>query len=90
MTKLCIIGAGSAVFTKTIVTDIFLMDEFKNIQISLMDINEKRLKISENIVKPRNNTTLATIVNENDIAILFVKLRAFLPTFLPTRPAFCE
>jgi len=51
MTKLCIIGAGSVVFTKTIVTDIFLMDEFKNIQISLMDINEKRLKISENIVK---------------------------------------
>ena len=31
MTKLCIIGAGSAVFTKTIVTDILLIDEFKNI-----------------------------------------------------------
>tara|TARA_B100001105_G_scaffold183560_1_gene148520 strand:+ start:232 stop:354 length:123 start_codon:yes stop_codon:yes gene_type:complete len=27
MTKLCIIGAGSTVFTKNIITDLLLMDE---------------------------------------------------------------
>ena len=33
MTKLTIIGAGSAVFTKNIVTDILSIDHFKNIEI---------------------------------------------------------
>mgnify|MGYP005673038509 CR=1 FL=1 len=35
MTKLTIIGAGSAVFTKNIVTDILSIDHFKNIEIAL-------------------------------------------------------
>ena len=50
MIKITIIGAGSSVFTKNIVTDILLMKEFKNIEFSLMDIDEKRLKTSYQIV----------------------------------------
>ena len=50
MIKITIIGAGSSVFTKNIVTDILLMKEFKNIEFSLMDIDEKRLKTSYKIV----------------------------------------
>ena len=49
--KLCIIGAGSTEFTTRIVTDLFLIDEFKAIEISLMDIDPKRLKISEIVLK---------------------------------------
>ena len=39
MTKLTIIGAGSAVFTKNIVTDILSIDHFKNLEIALHDID---------------------------------------------------
>ena len=49
--KLCIIGAGSTEFTTRIVTDLFLIDEFKTIEISLMDIDPQRLKISEIVLK---------------------------------------
>ena len=49
--KLCIIGAGSTEFTTRIVTDLFLIDEFKAIEISLMDIDPKRHKISEIVLK---------------------------------------
>jgi len=50
MIKLCIIGAGSSVFTKNIVTDILLTKELKDIEFSLMDISEERLKTSNKIV----------------------------------------
>ena len=46
MPKLCIIGAGSTEFTKRIVTDLLLMDDFKSIELSLMDIDGERLKVS--------------------------------------------
>ena len=51
MFKLCVIGAGSSVFTKRIVTDLLLMDEFKSINISLMDIDPERLRVSKLIVE---------------------------------------
>ena len=51
MIKISIIGAGSSVFTKRIVTDLLLMDEFKSIHIALMDIDTERLKISKLIVE---------------------------------------
>ena len=51
MTKLCIIGAGSTEFTKRIVTDLFLMNEFKSLELSLMDIDPERLKVSEIVIK---------------------------------------
>ena len=43
MTKLTIIGAGSTVFTKNIVVDLFTIDQFKTIEIALMDIDKNRL-----------------------------------------------
>ena len=50
MIKLTIIGAGSSVFTKNIVTDLLTIDKFKTIHIALMDINEQRLKISQELI----------------------------------------
>ena len=50
MTKLTIIGAGSAVFTKNIVADLLSLDSFKNIEIALQDIDEKRLKASHDLL----------------------------------------
>ena len=50
MIKLCIIGAGSSVFTKRIITDLLLMEEFKSIFIALMDIDPERLRVSKLIV----------------------------------------
>ncbi len=51
MTKLTIIGAGSAVFTKNIVADLLSLDAFKNIEISLQDIDPIRLKASHELLK---------------------------------------
>ena len=51
MAKICIIGAGSAVFTKRIVTDVLLTDEFRDIEVALMDIDATRLKNSETVVR---------------------------------------
>tara|TARA_B100000676_G_scaffold30606_1_gene28719 strand:+ start:173 stop:1534 length:1362 start_codon:yes stop_codon:yes gene_type:complete len=50
LTKLTIIGAGSAVFTKNIFTDLMFIDEFKKMDIALVDIDEKRLKISHELL----------------------------------------
>ena len=50
MTKLTIIGAGSAVFTKNIVTDILSIDHFKNMEIALHDIDPVRLKASHDLL----------------------------------------
>ena len=50
MIKLTIIGAGSSVFTKNIVTDLLTIDSFKTMNIALMDINEERLKISHELI----------------------------------------
>ena len=50
MIKLTIIGAGSAVFTKNIVTDLLHIQEFKNMEIALVDIDENRLKLSHNLL----------------------------------------
>ena len=50
MTKLTIIGAGSAVFTRNIFTDLMFIDDFKKMDIALVDIDEKRLKISHELL----------------------------------------
>ena len=50
MIKLSIIGAGSAVFTKNIVTDLLSIDAFKKMDIALMDIDERRLKVSHDLL----------------------------------------
>ena len=50
MIKLTIIGAGSTVFTKKIVTDLLTLDRFKTMNIALMDINEGRLKTTNELI----------------------------------------
>ena len=50
MIKLTIIGAGSTVFTKNIVTDLLTLDSFKSMNIALMDINEDRLKTTHELI----------------------------------------
>ena len=51
MTKLTIIGAGSTVFTKNIVIDLLNIEKFKSLEIALMDINEKRLEKTYEILE---------------------------------------
>ena len=50
MIKLTIIGAGSAVFTKNIVTDLLSVEAFKNMEIALQDIDPVRLKASHELL----------------------------------------
>jgi len=50
MTKLTIIGAGSAVFTRRIVTDLLAIEQFKNMEIALQDIDPVRLKASHDLI----------------------------------------
>jgi len=50
MIKLTIIGAGSAVFTKNIVTDLLYIQEFKSMDIALVDIDESRLKLAHELL----------------------------------------
>ena len=51
MPKLTIIGAGSTVFTKNIVVDLLTIDKFESIEISLMDIDVKRLDKTYELLK---------------------------------------
>lgn len=46
MKKLVFIGAGSVVFTKNLLSDMFLYPELKDTTIGLMDIDEERLKVA--------------------------------------------
>ena len=55
MTKLCIIGAGSTVFTKNIVVDLLTLEKFKSMEIALMDIDEKRLDKTYEILEIISN-----------------------------------
>ena len=41
--KICIIGAGSAIFSLNLIKDICVNEHFKGCTVSLMDINEDRL-----------------------------------------------
>ena len=50
MIKLTIIGAGSAVFTKNIVSDLLSVNAFKKMEISLQDIDPVRLKASHELL----------------------------------------
>ena len=63
MTKLTIIGAGSAVFTKNIFTDLMFIDDFKKMDIALVDIDEKRLKTSKK--RPLLNNKIDLVKTES-------------------------
>ncbi len=55
MINLTIIGAGSAVYTKNIITDLLHIKEFKNMEIALVDIDKKRLKLSHELLEVISN-----------------------------------
>ncbi len=58
MAKITLIGAGSTVFTKRLLTDIFNFPELSESTISLHDIDEDRLRTSEDVTRQ-----LATLLN---------------------------
>ncbi|WP_157019108.1 alpha-glucosidase/alpha-galactosidase [Mesorhizobium xinjiangense] len=49
--KVAIIGAGSIGFTKTLVSDLFKVPEFSDIEIALTDINEHNLDMVRQIIE---------------------------------------
>ena len=51
MTKIAMIGAGSTVFMKNILTDILLEEPFQNCHVALQDIDAKRLNTSTLVAK---------------------------------------
>ena len=55
MIKLTIIGAGSTVFTKNIAVDLLTIEQFKSIEIALMDIDKNRL-IKTKLIKKQTKT----------------------------------
>lgn len=58
--KITFIGAGSTVFVKNILGDVFHRAALKHAQIALMDINETRLRESEIVVKKLMKSADAT------------------------------
>ncbi len=54
MVKITFLGAGSAVFAKNLIGDIFLKDALADCQIALYDINRRRLEDSALIVGSLN------------------------------------
>lgn len=57
MVKIAIIGAGSTVFMKNIVTDIVLEPGLENAHIALHDIDAERLAVSEKVARRICDTT---------------------------------
>ena len=51
MTKISLIGAGSTVFARNLLNDIFSFPELGNSTISLFDIDKERLKTSEIVAR---------------------------------------
>jgi len=49
--KITFVGAGSVVFTKNLLQDLSLYPEFNQVEISLMDIDEIRLKIAQKVAE---------------------------------------
>ena len=49
--KICVVGAGSAVFMRNIVADALLRDEFKSCALALHDIDPARLKVAEGVAR---------------------------------------
>ena len=65
MIKLTIIGAGSTVFTKKIVTDLLTLDRFKSMNIALMDIEHRMLDKSSNVSRLVDKLISKDLVNRS-------------------------
>ncbi|MEO1226639.1 MAG: hypothetical protein AAFX92_20675, partial [Pseudomonadota bacterium] len=59
------IGAGSTVFVRKILTDLFLTPEIGALDIALMDIDADRLRTSETIARRLASQSGATISTAN-------------------------
>ncbi|MGC6537130.1 MAG: alpha-galactosidase, partial [Candidatus Puniceispirillaceae bacterium] len=91
MTKISIIGAGSTVFMRNIVTDILLEPIFADCEIALQDIDEKRLKTSQLVVdkitqtlgvSPKVTATLSRrdALRGSDFVILMIQVGGYKPS----------
>ena len=91
MTKITIIGAGSTVFMRNIVTDILLEPLFADCHIALQDIDEKRLKTSQLVVDKITSAlavtpqVTATMSREEaltgaDFVILMIQVGGYKPS----------
>jgi alpha-galactosidase len=57
MVKICFIGAGSTIFAKNVLGDAMLTPSLQDAEIALYDIDEKRLKESELMLKTINKNS---------------------------------
>lgn len=57
MVKICFIGAGSTIFAKNVLGDAMLTPSLQDAEIALFDIDEKRLKESELMLKAINKNS---------------------------------
>ena len=91
MTKITIVGAGSTVFMRNIVTDILLESVFKECEIALQDIDEKRLATSKMVVEkivatlgvsPNITVTLSReeALKGADFVILMIQVGGYKPS----------
>ena len=91
MTKISIIGAGSTVFMRNIVTDILLEPIFSDCHIALQDIDEKRLQTSKLVVdkivaklgvSPQLTATLSRedALKGSDFVILMIQVGGYKPS----------
>lgn len=91
MTKISIIGAGSTVFMRNIVTDILLEPVFHDCEIALQDIDEKRLVTSKLVVDKITTklgvapTVTATLSRDealkgSDFVIMMIQVGGYKPS----------
>ena len=90
MTKIAMIGAGSTVFMKNLVGDILCEPLLKDCEISLMDIDEKRLATSRSVaeriaasVEARPRITATTdrrrALEDADYVVLMIQVAGYRP-----------
>src|SRR3954466_12622434 len=53
MTKVAFIGAGSATFTRELLSDLFAYEDLRGLHLALHDIDPERLETGEAIPAPR-------------------------------------
>ena len=91
MTKIAMIGAGSTVFMKNIVTDLLLEPALKDVNIALHDIDEKRLNLSTQVahkiaeslgLSPQisASTDRRESLNHADFVIVMIQVGGYRPS----------
>jgi len=71
MAKIVFIGAGSIIFARTLLVDILSLEELKDLTISLMDIDQKRLELTTKLAQrfvqqERLPTTVESTLNRKE------------------------